>query len=199
MSNDVFRNSEIFTLVRIIRNTVNFHFSPFYFSWPIYSYHHRNGVYVSCISAFIKTMGKQRCVAFDCSNVPGEGMSLFKFPNDLALWAEWTRQVQRTRADFKGPTKNSFACSEHFTKDCFKKDIELAASFGIKKQQRLIKGVIPMIFKRPETFTKSKSQSPLGGSLSLKWAVASHNKDDKPKKKRGAYEKREISSKQLAR
>jgi len=128
-------------------------------SWSIYSCHHRNGVYVSCISMFIKTMGKL-CVAFDCSNIPGKGVSLFKFPNNLALRAEWTRQVQRNGADFKDPTKNFFACSEHFTKDCFEKDTELAASFGIKKQRRLIDGAIPTIFKRPEAPTPSTSQSP---------------------------------------
>ena len=53
-----------------------------------------------------------------------------------------------TRADFKGPTKSSVLYCEHFTKDCFKKDIEITASFGMKKRHRLIKGAIPTIFKK---------------------------------------------------
>ena len=53
-----------------------------------------------------------------------------------------------TRADFKGPTKSSVLCSEHFTKDCFEKDTEISASFGMKKRRRLVKGAIPKIFKK---------------------------------------------------
>jgi len=45
--------------------------------------------------------------------------------------------------------KNSVLCSEHFTKDCIEIDTEYAAKYaGQKKQRRLVKGAIPMIFKK---------------------------------------------------
>ena len=74
---------------------------------------HWNGIDVSCILAFVKTMGK-RCMAFGCSYVPSKGISLFQFPTDFVLQAEWTKQAQRTR---DGPTNHSILCSEHITKD----------------------------------------------------------------------------------
>ena len=40
-------------------------------------------------------MGK-RCVAAGCSNMNGDGVSLFRFPRDPALRAQWNKQVQRT-------------------------------------------------------------------------------------------------------
>ena len=41
-----------------------------------------------------------RCVAAGCSNTPGEGISLYKFPSDPALLEKWVKQVQQTRAQW---------------------------------------------------------------------------------------------------
>jgi len=76
----------------------------------------------------------------------GGNISCFQFPENANLQAVWVKKVLSTRADFKGPTKSSVLCSEHFTKDCFEKDTEISASFGMKKRRRLVKGAIPKIF-----------------------------------------------------
>ncbi|XP_065885779.1 uncharacterized protein [Dysidea avara] len=136
----------------------------------------------------------KRCVAYDCSNVPGENISCFLFPKDPTLRTIWTKKVQSTRANWTGPSHTSVLCSEHFTKDCFEKDTELAAGFGIQKRRRLVEGAIPTIFKRPETPSGSASSQSLEGcSSSLKRAISSHHEWNEPQKKRQAFEKRERS------
>ena len=77
-----------------------------------------------------------RCLADGCSNEPSDKVSLYKFPKDPSLRAQWEKQVQRTRAKWKA-SKNSFLCSEHFTPDSFEVDSQLGAQFGIKKRRRL--------------------------------------------------------------
>jgi len=64
----------------------------------------------------------------------------------------------------------SVVCSEHLTKDCFEKDTEIAARFGI----RLVQGTIPIIFKRPANSCSS----------SLKWVVPSHHDGNYPQNKK---------------
>ena len=59
-----------------------------------------------------------RCVADACGNMPSDSVSLFRFPKEPHLCDLWTRQVQRTRANWK-PTSASVLCSEHFSVDCF--------------------------------------------------------------------------------
>ena len=136
----------------------------------------------------------KRCVAYDCSNVPGENISCFLFPKNPTLRTIWTKKVQSTRANWTGPSHTSVLCSEHFTKDCFEKDTELAAGFGIQKRCRLVEGAIPTIFKRPETPSGSASSQSLEGcSSSLKRAISSHHEWNEPQMKRQAFEKRERS------
>ena len=61
-----------------------------------------------------------RCVAYSCSGMHSDGVSLHKFPKDPTLRCQWVKQVQRTRADWKGPIEYiaSVLCSKHFTPDC---------------------------------------------------------------------------------
>ena len=88
-----------------------------------------------------------RCLADGCSNEPSDKVSLYKFPKDPSLRAQWEKQVQRTRAKWKA-SKNSFLCSEHFTPNSFEVDSQLAAQFGIKKRRRLKPGAVPSIFPK---------------------------------------------------
>ena len=70
------------------------------------------------------------------SNVPGEILAAFNSLR-IQLCEQFGREkLQSTRADWIGPSENSCLCSKHFTKDCFEKDTELAAGFGIKKSRR---------------------------------------------------------------
>ena len=75
----------------------------------------------------------KRCIAAGCSNTKSDGISLFQFPRAPALRAQWTKEVQRTRADLQGPSDYSVLCSNHFTNDCFEEDTIIAGRIGIKK------------------------------------------------------------------
>uniref|UniRef100_A0A3P9JDN7 THAP-type domain-containing protein n=1 Tax=Oryzias latipes TaxID=8090 RepID=A0A3P9JDN7_ORYLA len=57
-----------------------------------------------------------RCVAAGCSNTSSESVSVYKFPKQETLLKQWTKQVQRTRANWV-PTASSTLCSEHFEAD----------------------------------------------------------------------------------
>ena len=49
----------------------------------------------------------KRCVTAGCSNTNCDGVSLFQFSQDPALRMQWTREVQRTRANWQGPSDYS--------------------------------------------------------------------------------------------
>uniref|UniRef100_A0A8C7V2U9 THAP-type domain-containing protein n=1 Tax=Oryzias sinensis TaxID=183150 RepID=A0A8C7V2U9_9TELE len=57
-----------------------------------------------------------RCVAAGCSNTSSESVSVYKFPKQETLLKQWTKQVQRTRANWV-PTASSTLCSGHFEAD----------------------------------------------------------------------------------
>ncbi|KAM5229424.1 peroxynitrite isomerase THAP4 [Ctenodactylus gundi] len=81
------------------------------------------------------------CAAVNCSNRQGKGekraVSFHRFPlKDSKRLIQWLKAVQR---DNWTPTKYSFLCSEHFTKDSFSKRLE--------DQHRLLKPTaVPSIF-----------------------------------------------------
>ena len=87
-----------------------------------------------------------RCIAYDCSSVHSIGVSLHKFPKDPRR--QWVKQVQRTRADWKGPSEYSILCSKHFTPDCFETNSALASQKGLKIRVRLKSNAIPTVFER---------------------------------------------------
>ena len=119
-------------------------------------------------------MGK-KCVVAGCSNKHSDGVSLFLFPADENLRRQWTKQVQRTRACWKGPTENSCLCSNHFTEDCFDPSSLTASRLGLKRKLLLKPNAIPTVFIRSLVSSKSSS-------------------GEAPKKKKrpsSAYEKRE--------
>ena len=126
----------------------------------------------------------KRCIAAGCSNTYSDGVSLFNFPKDQGRRQQWIRQVQRTRAEWKGPSEHSVLCSDHFTEDCFEPDTAIAASLGLSKPRRRLKvDAVPTIFHRPvprASATGGKRVAGEGPSCS------------EPRKiRRGAYEKRE--------
>uniref|UniRef100_A0A3P9HD04 THAP-type domain-containing protein n=1 Tax=Oryzias latipes TaxID=8090 RepID=A0A3P9HD04_ORYLA len=94
-----------------------------------------------------------RCVAAGCSNTSSESVSVYKFPKQELLLKQWTKQVQRTRANWV-PTASSTLCSEHFEADCFEET---------PQYKRVLKpNAIPTIFKTSlvgtsETVTPSTS------------------------------------------
>ena len=57
-------------------------------------------------------------------------------------------QVQRTRAQWKGPQPTSVLCSAHFTSDDFEPSSSLSKSFGLESKLKLKSGAVPSIFKR---------------------------------------------------
>ncbi|XP_053163026.1 peroxynitrite isomerase THAP4 isoform X1 [Hemicordylus capensis] len=111
------------------------------------------------------------CAALNCSNRQGKAprgraaVSFHRFPlKDSKRLIQWLKAVQR---DNWTPTKYSFLCSEHFTKDSFSKRLE--------DQHRLLKPTaVPTIFQLSEKRGESKnyvkrrrkvaSQSQQGGS-----------------------------------
>ena len=74
-------------------------------------------------------------------------VSLFRLPKDPVLKAEWVKQVQKTRAQWK-PSDSSVLCSNHFTDDCFEPGFNIATQFGIEKARKLKPKAIPSIFTR---------------------------------------------------
>ncbi|XP_019863897.1 PREDICTED: THAP domain-containing protein 10-like [Amphimedon queenslandica] len=92
-----------------------------------------------------------RCVAYGCSNTSSKSISVFHFPKNDALRKKWTEQVKRTRAEWKGPTRNSVFCSEHFTQDCFEVGKRMCKSFGLETTAKLKKDAVPTSFKRKLT------------------------------------------------
>ena len=141
----------------------------------------------------------KRCVAAGCSNTYSENVSLFKFPKDPVLQRKWVKQVQRTRAQWSGPSEHSVLCSDHFDVSCFEPDSGLASQMGIQKQIRLKADAIPTVFERPSASGGPSLHSlPEAGPstlLSRKRTSSSSSHADvvSLKTKRAAYEKRERS------
>lgn len=138
----------------------------------------------------------KRCVAAGCSNTYSDNVSLFKFPKDPILRQKWVKNVQRTRAQWSGPSEHSVLCSQHFDNSCFEPDSELASQMGIQKRRRLKDGAVPTLFERPVApVPKSLLSEAVPSSLYRKRASSSSSLADvgSSKKKRAAYEKRERS------
>ena len=119
----------------------------------------------------------KRCVTAGCSNTYRDGVSLFKFPKDPQLRKKWTKQVQRTCAEWKGPSDHSVLCSNHFEEACLEPAGEFSKQFGLAKKAKLKPDAVPTVFKRPRA-TQDDLVPTTSGYQRLK-------------KTRVAYEKRE--------
>uniref|UniRef100_A0A3P9HT73 THAP-type domain-containing protein n=1 Tax=Oryzias latipes TaxID=8090 RepID=A0A3P9HT73_ORYLA len=118
-----------------------------------------------------------RCVAAGC-NTSSESVSVYKFPKQETLLKQWTKQVQRTRANWV-PTASSTLCSEHFEADCFEET---------PQYKKVLKpNAIPTIFKRslvgtsetetPSTSTGS-SQPNASAVTNEAYLMSSYNKTE---------------------
>ncbi|XP_006875277.1 PREDICTED: THAP domain-containing protein 4 [Chrysochloris asiatica] len=135
------------------------------------------------------------CAAVNCSNRQGKGekraVSFHRFPlKDSKRLLQWLKAVQR---DNWTPTKYSFLCSEHFTKDSFSRRLE--------DQHRLLKPTaVPSIFHLAEkrgvtghgsTRRKERNKAPgavkgrAGASLSSNEDPAAKLEPKKPKQVTG--------------
>ena len=153
-------------------------------------------------SRSLVTMPK-RCVAAGCSNTYSNKVSLFKLPKVPVLRQKWVKQVQRTRAEWSGPSDHSVLCSDHFDSSCFEPDTKLASQMGIQKIIRLKEGAVPTIFERQRMSGGSVPMASLDQDLvqvssdpgpstqHSRKRTSSPSGHGIPKKKRTAYEKRE--------
>ena len=75
---------------------------------------------------------------------------MFKFPKETDRRRKWTKQIQRTRDKWSGPTPHSHVCSAHFSPDSFDEGYKLKAEFGIKTQVKLLlkEDAVPTLFAR---------------------------------------------------
>ena len=113
-------------------------------------------------------MGKC-CVAAGCFNTNANYISHFHFLRDPSLHAQWNKQVQRTRTDWKDATKYPVLRSNHFTSDCFKEDSYIATQFGITQKKRLKPDAVLTIFDRPGYRGDLQESSSMGHKKELWW------------------------------
>lgn len=134
----------------------------------------------------------KRCVAAGCSNTYRDGVSLFLFPKDHARRLQWIKQVQRTRAEWKGPSEHSVLCSDHFDEHSFEPDTAIASSLGIDKLRRRLKAdAVPTVFKRTKASHVDRATS-ASKRLACEGPGGSYPEGSQSRKmRRGAYEKRE--------
>lgn len=134
-----------------------------------------------------------RCVAYGCSNTTSDKISLYRFPGDPTLKAQWEKQVQTTRARWNA-SGTSVLCSEHFSVESFRENCALAASFGIKMRRMLKPGSIPSIFPRPQdksTFSTRRKKTRGKKTGGHKRGIKQLAQRRCAKKERSAAQKRE--------
>ena len=98
----------------------------------------------------------KRCIAAGCANTYKHGVGLFGFPQEAKLRDQWTREVKKTRDQWKGPSQHSVICSDHFTDESFESGTHLEAQFGLLKRRRLRPDAVPTIFKKPADLLLTK-------------------------------------------
>ena len=84
------------------------------------------------------------CAAVDCKNDSRRttGIHYHRFPSDESFRKQWLAKV--SRADLV-VTKDSRLCSEHFTPDCYKRDLK-AELLGEKPKFILKPDAVPSLF-----------------------------------------------------
>ena len=103
-------------------------------------------------------MGKT-CVAANCTNrtEKNKEVTFHSFPNkikDSKRYAEWIRQVKRTRAEWNGrASAYTYVCSDHFTPDSYESKPMLMKEMGfpVARERRLNATAVPTVFSRGES------------------------------------------------
>ena len=94
---------------------------------------------------------RKECVGWGCSNMPKDGLSFHSFPKDDDLrWRVWVKAVESTRTFWKGPSKHTVICSDHFEDDCFEQTYKIKMSLGFpakrtwlqEQYQRFFRGLL---------------------------------------------------------
>lgn len=87
------------------------------------------------------------CVVNCCPGKAGIGVSFYGFPRDDKQREGWVEFVRRSgRPDDWLPRKRSLVCSLHFEADCYNRNPEYLAMFGLSKRNLLLNpGALPTI------------------------------------------------------
>jgi len=80
------------------------------------------------------------CIVYGCNSKS----SLHLFPTNDERRNDWTRFVQRTRANWVGPSVYSAVCSLHFTDECFANYSEV--KMGFSSRLRLLNSAVPSVY-----------------------------------------------------
>ena len=86
------------------------------------------------------------CVVGGCSDRKTEDISLHHFPTEQDIREMWIKAVISTRKNWKGPSKDTVVCSDHFEANCFDRSYDLKKSMGLKTRRDLVKGSVPTKF-----------------------------------------------------
>ena len=79
------------------------------------------------------------------NNSHTEGITMYQFPTDPVVRAQWVRFVQKHRVDFGEPVnKYASLCSAHFEESCFTRNRSILEGMAASNVRRvLIKGSVP--------------------------------------------------------
>ena len=94
------------------------------------------------------------CVAAGFGNMPSDSVSLFRFPKDPHLCGVWTRQVQRTRANWKPSVQRTLQCR------LLRRHSSVESKFKVfcTTYKRVLKSTaVPSIFKRNADVAEKKA------------------------------------------
>ena len=97
------------------------------------------------------------CMAVDCNNDSKwtKGISFHGLPKDDKLKNEWLAKINRVNPTI---SKNSVLCSEHFTPNCFERNLK-AELVGVRGKAKLKQGAVPTIFSHRPAMKKRRVSS----------------------------------------
>ena len=93
------------------------------------------------------------CVVGGCFNRKTEDISLHHFQTEQDIREMRTEAVISTQKNWKGPSKDTVMCFDHFEGDFFDPSYDLKQSMGLKTKRDLVKGSVPAKFVRPQPNT----------------------------------------------
>ena len=98
------------------------------------------------------------CMAFSCNNDSKDykrGISFFRLPlRNTALLKQWLAKLRLQDPPIK---ETSRVCSEHFTEDCFERDLKSELVPGAKPMRTLKADAVPTLFSFVKTTERATS------------------------------------------